>query len=98
LRTASGSRVGAYGKVSALGRYHYKVVRVRAESLRPLEPPDAYAGLPRRVRGVAEQIRDVRWPEVTCAGDAARRPGAGANAAAASVNQRVLTAIGHDPV
>ena len=57
-------RLGVSGRRVRQGlctrRYHYKVVWVRAESLRPLEPPGAYAGLPRRVRGVAEHIRDVR--------------------------------------
>ena len=34
-----------------------KVVLVRANSLRPLEPPEAYKAVPRRVRGLDGQIR-----------------------------------------
>jgi hypothetical protein len=33
------------------GRHHHKVVQVRASSLRPLEPPEAYNAVPRRVLG-----------------------------------------------
>ena len=41
------------------GRVHHKVVQVRADTLRPLEPPAAYKDVPRRVRGLDGQIRDV---------------------------------------
>jgi len=40
------------------GRVHHKVVQVRADTLRPLEPPSAYKDVPRRVRGLDGQIRD----------------------------------------
>jgi len=33
------------------------VVLVRADSLRPLEPPEAYKALPRRVRSLDRRIR-----------------------------------------
>jgi hypothetical protein len=33
------------------GRHVHKVVQVRAGSLRPLEPPEAYKQVPRRVLG-----------------------------------------------
>jgi hypothetical protein len=33
------------------------VVLVRADSLRPLEPPEAYKAVPRRMRGRDAQIR-----------------------------------------
>ena len=49
------------------GRYVHKVVQVRADGLRPLEPPEAYQQVPRRVRGLDGQIRD--------AGGGAGRPG-----------------------
>jgi hypothetical protein len=39
------------------GRRDHKVVLVRADSLRPLEPPKAYKAVPRRVRGLDGQIR-----------------------------------------
>jgi hypothetical protein len=39
------------------GRRDHKVVQVRADSLRPLEPPEAYKAVPRRVRGLDGQIR-----------------------------------------
>ena len=39
------------------GRRDHKVVLVRAKSLRPLEPPEAYKAVPRRVRGLDGQIR-----------------------------------------
>jgi len=39
------------------GRRDHKVVLVRAGSLRPLEPPEAYKTVPRRVRGLDGQIR-----------------------------------------
>src|SRR5215468_1245948 len=39
-------------------RMHHKVVQVRADTLRPLEPPGAYKDVPRRVRGLNGQIRD----------------------------------------
>jgi hypothetical protein len=38
-------------------RTDHKVVLVRAASLRPLEPPEAYKAVPRRVRGLDGQIR-----------------------------------------
>jgi hypothetical protein len=39
------------------GRYVHKVVDVRAGSLQPLETPDAYSAVPRRVRGTDGLIR-----------------------------------------
>jgi hypothetical protein len=42
--------VGVVGQESG-GRHHHKVVQVRAGSLRPLEPPEAYHAVPRRVLG-----------------------------------------------
>jgi len=39
------------------GPHNHKVVLVRAASLRPLEPPEAYKAVPRRVRGLDGQIR-----------------------------------------
>ena len=39
------------------GRRLHKVVQVRAGSLRPLEPPEAYKTVPRRVRGHDGRIR-----------------------------------------
>jgi hypothetical protein len=39
------------------GRPVHKVVDVRAGSLQPLEPPDAYSAVPRRVRGSDGLIR-----------------------------------------
>jgi hypothetical protein len=36
---------------------HHKVVLVRAASLRPLEPPETYKQVPRRVLGDDGQIR-----------------------------------------
>jgi hypothetical protein len=39
------------------GRYVHKVVDVRAGSLRPLEHPDAYSAVPRRIRGHDGLIR-----------------------------------------
>jgi hypothetical protein len=39
------------------GRRDHKVVLVRAKSLRPLEPPEAYKAVPRRVLGLDGQIR-----------------------------------------
>jgi hypothetical protein len=38
-------------------RRDHKVVLVRAGSLRPLEPPEAYQAVPRRVRGHDGRIR-----------------------------------------
>jgi hypothetical protein len=38
-------------------RHRHKVVEVRAESLAPLEAPEAYADVPRRVFGNDGQIR-----------------------------------------
>jgi hypothetical protein len=38
-------------------RRDHKVVLVRAESLRPLEPPEAYKAVPRRVLGHDGRIR-----------------------------------------
>jgi hypothetical protein len=40
-------------------RRDHKVVLVRAGSLRPLEPPEAYRTVPRRVLGHDGRIRDV---------------------------------------
>ena len=34
------------------GRHDHKVVLVRAGSMRPLEPPEAYKAVPGRVRGL----------------------------------------------
>ena len=41
------------------GRHVHKVVRVRAASLRPLEPPEACQQVLRRVRGLDGKIRDA---------------------------------------
>lgn len=41
------------------GRHRHKVVRVRAARLRPLEEPEAYKAVQRRVRGLDGQIRDT---------------------------------------
>jgi len=41
----------------AASRRDHKVVLVRAHSLRPLEPPEAYKAVPRRVRGLDGHIR-----------------------------------------
>jgi len=38
------------------GQRDHKVVLMRAESLRPREPPEAYKAVPRRVRGLDGQI------------------------------------------
>ncbi len=38
-------------------RHRHKVVTVRAARLRPVEAPDAYEEVPRRVRGKDGQIR-----------------------------------------
>ena len=43
------------------GRHRHKVVRVRAARLRPLEEPEAYKAVQRRVRGLDGQIRDTGW-------------------------------------
>ena len=48
-------------------RRAHKMIQVRAARLRPLEPPEAYKQVPRRVRGLDGQIRD--------AGGGAGRPG-----------------------
>jgi hypothetical protein len=49
------------GRVSRVheagGRRDHKVVLVCASSLQPLEPPEAYKTVPRRVRGLDGQIR-----------------------------------------
>ncbi len=42
------------------GRHVHKVVQVPASGLRPLEAPEAYQQVPRRVRGLDGQIRDIR--------------------------------------
>jgi hypothetical protein len=39
------------------GRRGHKVVLIRAKSLRPLEPSEAYKAVQRRVRGLDGQIR-----------------------------------------
>ena len=41
------------------GRHHHKVVQVRADSLRPLEAPEAYRAVPRQLRGLDGQIRHL---------------------------------------
>jgi hypothetical protein len=41
------------------GRLVHKVVQVQAASLRPLEPPDAYEEVPRRVLGLDGRIREM---------------------------------------
>jgi hypothetical protein len=41
------------------GRRNHKVVPVRASSLRPLERPETYKTVPRRVRGLDGQIRST---------------------------------------
>jgi hypothetical protein len=41
------------------GRHHHKVVQVQAATLQPLEPPEAYEDVPRRVLGLDGQIRDL---------------------------------------
>ncbi len=47
--------------VQESGGWHvHKVVQVQAASLRPLERPDAYEAVPRRVLGGDGQIRDAR--------------------------------------
>jgi len=42
------------------GRHRHKVVQVRAASLRPLEAPEAYRAVPRRVLTLDGQIRETR--------------------------------------
>ena len=42
------------------GRHVHKVVQVPAAGLRPLEAPEAYRQVPRRVRGLDGQIRESR--------------------------------------
>ena len=41
-------------------RSDHKVVLVRASSVRPLEPPEAYKAVPRRMLGNDGRIRDTR--------------------------------------
>jgi hypothetical protein len=41
------------------GRHHHKVVQVRADSLRPLEAPEAYKAVPRQLRSLDGQIRRI---------------------------------------
>jgi hypothetical protein len=41
------------------GRHVHKVVTVRASSLRPLETPDAYKDVPRRILGRDGSIRSA---------------------------------------
>jgi len=41
------------------GRPVHKVVQVRAASLRPREPPEAYERVPRRVLSLDGEIRDL---------------------------------------
>jgi hypothetical protein len=41
------------------GRHHHKVVQVRADSLRPLEAPEAYKAVPRQLRRLDGQIRRI---------------------------------------
>ena len=40
-------------------RHHHKVVQVRADSLRPLEAPEAYRAVPRQLRRLDGQIRRI---------------------------------------
>jgi hypothetical protein len=42
------------------GRPRHKVVQVQADSLRPLEEPEAYKAVPRRVRGFDGQVHHIR--------------------------------------
>jgi hypothetical protein len=41
------------------GRHQHKVGLVRAADLRPLEAPEAYQAVPRRVRTLYGQIREI---------------------------------------
>ena len=45
------------------GRVHHKVVQVRADTLRPLESPEAYKQVPRRVLGLDGQVHAIRNPD-----------------------------------
>ena len=47
------------------GRHVHKVVDVRAGSLQPLEPPDAYSAVPRRVRG-SDGNSQRAWCMISC--------------------------------
>jgi hypothetical protein len=51
-------------------RHRHKVVAVEAARLTPIEPPEAYAGVPRRVRGNDGRIR----PWVPPGHDLCRQP------------------------
>jgi len=42
------------------GRHVHKVVQVRAAGLSPLEPPEAYKAVPRRVFGLDGRVRPMR--------------------------------------
>jgi hypothetical protein len=64
------------------GRHVHKVVDVRAGSLQPLEPPDAYSAVPRRVRG----------------SDGLIRPWSGESGLAAGINWPVWHLDDHDQV
>ncbi len=61
------------------GRRVHKVVDVRAGSLQPLEPPDAYSAVPRRVRGADGLIRpwagESGLPQLKAAADGVRDEG-----------------------
>jgi hypothetical protein len=41
------------------GRHVHKVVQVPADGLRPLEAPDGYKDVPRRVRGLDGRIHEA---------------------------------------
>lgn len=41
------------------GRRDHKVVLVRSDGLRPLDPPEAYKAVPRRVRGLDGHPADL---------------------------------------
>jgi hypothetical protein len=58
------------------GRHVHKVVDVRAGSLQPLEPPDAYSSVPRRVRGSDGLIRPWSGESGLDSGWGDRQPGA----------------------
>ena len=70
------------------GRHVHKVVDVRAGSLQPLEHPDAYSAVPRRVRGNDGLIRPWSGESGLPAG-----PGPGPGSAQCAV-QRTLTVLG----
>ena len=63
------------------GRHVHQVVDVRAGSLQPLEPPDAYSAVPRRVRGSDGLIRPWSGESGLRGGWAAAYAAAGLHAA-----------------